>query len=629
MFLKKIKRGNWTTIKEYLTYSLVESYKGEKFYQHKYIISVWTLDDFSENEIKTLEFVLVSEITWKTFDITTFPKKIQDKFHEVINKYYEKQKQEQKKEDSLVQEKDNRLSWEYKEISINNITTEDRKFIGNENICNETYNQLDIDTILKNCWFTKRQSEITRMLILWRLINPTSELWTLKWINQTSWLWELTWTDYTNLNIKTVYSFLPKLMNNMDKIEKHLESKERKIFELNDTIILYDLTNTYFEWKAEFNELAQYSKNSKEKRTDCPIVWLWFIVDKDWFPKASKVFKWNTSDSVTMESMIEDLEDRCDYKNRLIQQKPIVILDAGISSQSNLDYLKEHWYNYVVVAKTKNVQWEQIHDYELVKEMRNEFWTVQNKIEIRRNQTTQELFLECKSQKKNLKEKSIIEKLESLVEKNLENLNESIEKWTIKNKKTIERKIWQIQSKYSRVTQYYDIELIENKSKWEAKKKLKWEKNEEKKEAYWKKRERYILRTNLVDLEDEKIWDIYNTIRKVEDSFRTMKTDLRLRPIFHQSETNTIAHIFITVLAYHIVNMVLYKLKQSDINIRWSTFVKDMMTQTIWSINLQMIDWKRIKLRVVDEPTTKQRQYYKILNIKPKPFKPKQLTMID
>jgi transposase len=140
-------------------------------------------------------------------------------------------------------------------------------------------------------------------------------------------------------------------------------------------------------------------------------------------------------------------------------------------------------------------------------------------------------------------------------------------------------------------------------------------KDEDKAKEYIKKREKYILRSNHTEATDTEIWDIYNTIRKVEDSFKTMKTDLRLRPIFHQKEEYTKAHIFLTVLAYHVVNIVLYKLRKKNENIRWTTFLEDMATQTIGTLNFEEINKKKNSIRVVDQPTERQSKLYEKLQI--------------
>jgi len=168
-------------------------------------------------------------------------------------------------------------------------------------------------------------------------------------------------------------------------------------------------------------------------------------------------------------------------------------------------------------------------------------------------------------------------------------------------------------------------EIIKDK-KIEKKLQLVYKINTEKKEKNQRKREKYILRTNACYLSDEEIWDIYNTIRRIEDSFKTMKTDLHIRPIYHQTRENSIAHIFLTVIAYHIVNIVLYRLKDQWESIRWGTFVETMNSQTIWTIIQETIEGQQIKTRIIDNPTKKQKKYYDILWIKSKPVKCRLLT---
>ena len=655
MFLRRTWKTNWTTNKKYYSYSLVESikWKWDKYYKHKFIVSVWKLDDFHDEEIKELEQYLIQEITWnsqKTLsNIKT--KKVEEKYDEIIKKYYNNIKL--KKDDKKIEEKIDKLrkTGQFIEINPKSTTQSDVKNIWNEIICNNIYNELEMDDIFNDCGFTKRQTEVMRMLILWRTIDPKSELWTIDWAQNFSWLSELAWINYTNLWTKTVYSLLKKVEKNQSKIEKHLENKESTMFP-EDRIILYDLTNVYFEWKWLWNDYAQYWR-SKEKRSDCVLMWLWLIINQNGFVKTSKVFKWNQWEPITFKDMVKSMEEKqansLNEPNNLTLTKSTVIMDAWIATEENIQFLKDNNYTYVVVKKWTNVEWTQLWDYTLTKQFFNENWKILNEIEIRRNKTEKELFLECKSKKKNDKETSIMSKLEWLMNDRLKSLSDSIEKWTINNEATINKKLWVIQWKYTRVSKYYDIKIdsideLNETLEWDYSKSemkktkrdnnktkkysLNWEINEEKKEKYKIKREKYILRTNLCNLTDEEIWDIYNMIRRVEDSFRTLKTDLRIRPIYHQTRENCIAHIFISVLAYHIVNIVLYRLKEKWINIKWSTFLQNMSTQILSTITQNTITWDSIKIRTMSNPTEQQKKYYDILKINSLPYKTRLLTHI-
>ncbi len=661
MFFKKTIRTNWTTKKKYHTYSLVESIKWKKYYQHKFIVSAWNLDDFTTQEIKQLEQKLTQEITWSTQN-TLFEEpintKVAEKYNEITKNYYQKVKTEEQTKINKEKNSNLKQTWKFIEINPQLTTQSDVKYIWNEMICNNIYEELQIDAILKDCDFTKRQTEILKMLILWRTINPTSERGTIRWSQNMSWLWELTWANYNKLSHKTVYSLLKKLEKNQEAIEKHLENKESEIFP-DDTIILYDLTNVYFEWKWILNNYAQYWR-SKERRSDCLLMWIWLIINQNGFVKTSKVFKWNESEPFTFETMIDDMEKKKKNLNNNLNdtesiptlpfRKPTVIIDAWIATEKNITLLKEKNYTYVVVKRWTKVDWTQLWDYKLTKSFFNDNWTLINEISIRRNQQDEEIFLECKSKKKNQKEQSIMLKLETLLESKLKSLSESIENWKICDESKIYKKIWTIQWKYSRISQYYNIEL--NKIEWwtneeksinikndknteqtkaktnkkNIKYSLSWWINKEKKEKYTTNREKYILRSNLCNCTDEEVWDIYNMIRRVEDSFRTLKTDLRIRPIYHQTKENSIAHIFLSVLAYHIVNIVLYRLKEKWINIRWSTFLEDMWTQILSTIKHTTVTWGHIKVRTISEPTEIQKKYYDILKINASNYKSKKLT---
>ena len=612
MFLKKNTRKNWLTKIPYTTYTLVQSVKKpwHKFYSHNYVASVGNLDWFVDQEKEELRLYLEFHIHWKIslLDIEMASEKIKQKGEEVLKSYRDHQSLQEKKDGIGDSKQQKRSNWNYTEMDSSTLQTIDRKTIWAEYVCSDIIKEIGLQTIFNDIWLTIRQQEVAIALVVNRCISPGSEEHARKRLRDISALWEIRWYNFGNVNRKTIYIILKLLNKHHEKIEYLLAQNEEQ-YRSDDTIILYDLTNSYFEWQAKANTIAAYGR-SKEKRTDCKLVTLGFVVNRDGFPKFSRIYKWNQSEPKTFIDIIEQLKK--DYplgKDKLIEVKPLVVMDAWIATEENLKRLRLWGYQYVVVKRSSKAEWEVNGDYELVKEMRSHSWEVINTIEIRRNESKEELFLECKSKKKNQKETSIQEKLEWLFESKLISLQESIGKGTIKKANTINQKIGKLLWSYSRVSQYYDINYKASE------KKLLRSKNEEKQNLYKKKRERYILRTNCKIATDKEIRDVYNTIRRVEDCFRTMKTDLRLRPIFHQEEEYTRAHIFLTVLAYHIVNIVLYKLKRESESIRRTTFLTDMATQTVGTITFEDISWKQNWIRVVDRPTQRQEELYKKLKI--------------
>lgn len=618
MFFKKNKRKNWTTKKTYITYTLVETIrkKWAKYYSHSYLASIWKLDERTKDEKKQLKKYLEFQIKWEglwLFEKDNIDPKIKKKWDEVLISYQEHQKivnpedQEEYKDERRKKEK-------FIEIAEASFKTEDSKTIWNEYICHEIAKELWLKNIFRKLKFTKRQSEVAVLLIIWRCVSPWSEEHTIKRAKEISAIWEVMKIDVKKIHRSIVYNVLKKLNEHNEEIQKQLEEIEKKYWS-DDTIVLYDLTNAYFEWKANWNPIAKYWR-SKEKRSDCKLVTLWLVVNKDGFPKYSKVYKWNQSEGETFKWILDSLEKRYE-KEQLIKVRPLVVMDAWISTEENIKLLETKWYKYIAVKRSTKVwiNWiENKWEYKLVKEMKKNNWEITNTIDIRRNNVWNEILLECKSKMKNEKEKSMMTRMKELFEQKLTSLSESIQKWTIKTAETINRKIWKIEWNFKKIKRYYDIEYKEKT------KELIRKQNMENKNKYKKNREKYVLRTNFIEATDEEIRDIYNTIRRVEDSYRTMKTDLRLRPIFHQTEEYTKAHIFLTVLAYHIVNIIQYKLSKNKEIIRRSTFLEDMWTQNIWTLSYEDIKSKKNRIRIVNEPTKRQQIIYDNLSINSKIF---------
>jgi len=442
---------------------------------------------------------------------------------------------------------------EYETIDINSVKTSDSKQIGLEHLCLSQLNEYNFDKILTQLKFTENEIIYAKILVIGRASNPGSERDTVKWAKDRSGILEL-----LNSNIKVydnaLHRVASKLWKNYSSIEESLSRKAKDLFQLQETIILYDLTNSYFEGSKRDSTICAYNKKSKEKRSDCPIITLALTIDADGFPKKSEVLKGNISEPSTLKSVIANLES-----NNLFAKT--IVLDAGIGTEDNLQLIKDSGFKYISVSRKQSYPlefWNESTNNEIILSDKS------TKLFVKSHLDNDELFVKCYSEAKQAKESSIIKrKIESFKE-NLDKIQRALEKSKKgKDRNNISERIGRIKEKY-KVGNLFDIELLPENGNIRS---LTYSLNpsgKAKKEHVGE----YVLRSNRTDLSAVEISNIHRSLTTVEDSFRSMKSDLGLRPNFHKNDKNMSAHIFITVLAYHMLAGIFKKLKNNIINFK-------------------------------------------------------------
>src|SRR5665811_1242137 len=211
--------------------------------------------------------------------------------------------------------------------------------------------QLHLDQKLTALGFSKIDSAAALGSIIGRIVSPGSELQTHDWLQSRTGLGELLDHDYGCTSLTRLYTISDTLLKYQPALEAFLAVQERTLFDLNRSIVLYDLTNTYFEGQCDQNPKAQFGR-SKEKRSDCPLVTLGLVLDGNGFPLSSQVFPGNASEPATLALMLDGLQG----KNPLPSEKPVIIMDAGIASADNIAWLSERGYLYLVVSRERYVQ---------------------------------------------------------------------------------------------------------------------------------------------------------------------------------------------------------------------------------------------------------------------------------
>jgi len=599
MFIKKVSKRNGQTSKSYSYLHLVESVRTEKGPRQKMILNLGCID-LDPSQYKSLAQRIQDILTGEQSFIE-LPKAVEKIAGRVAGRIFQKRAKDQESAQSRL----------FENVDIESLEAEHVRSIGPEYVCHSMWKNLMLDEFFLTNGMKKETLPVIEALITGRLIDAGSELRLHQWATHESGLYELTGEPLKG-GLNSFYLGTDKIFQLKDRLEEHLAKKERELFSLKEQYCLFDLTNTYFEGACESNPKAAYGR-SKEKRSDCKIVTLGLVVDEQGFAKSSNLYSGNISEPQTLESMIVDMA-RKTSNDKNVQT---VIMDAGMSTEENMRWLKEHKYSYITIHRG-NAPFK--YDFERMETIRSD----EDKgidISIKRYAHEDELYILCKSRKKEIKEKSMRSRIENLLVERLTYYKAGLEKrGRAKTYSKIMEMIGRLKEKYSKVAKLYTIEVVpEETDGHEMKtvnvKDITWEKND--KYAVEEEREgSYILKTDRTDLSDKEIWDLYIMLRRIEHSFLCMKSHLGLRPNFHSLERRADAHMFISVVAYHIMHAIEHRLHQKKDSRTWETIKNLLKTHnriTI-SFNKKMPDGKERKQMI--RLSTKLEEYHAEIYLK-------------
>ena len=505
---------------------------------------------------------------------------------------------------------------DYQTVDVNSVTTSRSKSIGAEYVLAEQMNRYGFDAILQRSGFSAKQIDYAKELIIGRAVHPSSERELARWINDDSALKELIGSDervYDNALHRTALL----LWKHRAHIEQSLCQAAKELFLLDETIILYDLTYTYFEGRKENSLKAQFGK-SKEKRNDCKLMTLALVVDALGFPKESHVLEGNVSEPDTLAGVLDVLENL----GKPGERKTIVI-DAGIASEENIELLRSRQFSYVAISRKQSYDpllWAQSKEVKLLLNDRKTELSVRLAIVEsfpEEDKVSREAFLLCRSPQKAIKERQITEQRMQRFETELKGIHAGLSKpRTQKKYGRIMERIGRLKQRYG-VGNCYAIEIEQEDGVVKA---IGFKKNQfgqSKSEGFGN----YVIRTDRVDLDESSLSTIHRSLTRIEGSFRAMKSDLGLRPNYHKRDEAAQAHIFLSVLAYHMVCPVLHRLSQSGLNYTWNS-VRNILSshdRVVTSFNTEQ--GKCIHVRNTTEANLNQKHIYNGLGIKHDPVK--------
>ncbi|MGC1952970.1 MAG: IS1634 family transposase [Gammaproteobacteria bacterium] len=495
---------------------------------------------------------------------------------------------------------------DYQTVDGNSLDWVRARSVGVEHVGLTAVRQLGLDTKLEQLGFNGPQQAAALGTLIGRLAAPGSERATHDWLQSQSALGELIGYDFATLSLEQLYRISDRLLQHKNALEGFLYRREQSLFAFDEVITLYDLTNTYFEGSATANTQAAFGR-SKEKRSDCRLVTLALVLDSSGFPKRSTVFAGNASEPKTLAQMLGELSDT------QAAHPPTVVLDAGLATEANIAWLKDHHYRYLVVSRARH---REFNADEAVR-VRNEG---ELGIEVQRvvDADTGEVKLYCHSSQREKKEQGMQPLFSERYEAELAKLAAGLaKKGTVTRSDKVLERLGRLKQKYAGAAQHYDITVEHDKVRERATA-LHWARKPTSADTLAGV---YCLCTNQKTWDETTLWHTDTMLTDLEAVFRSLKSELGLRPVFHHNTERVSGHLFISVLAYHLVHTIRFQLKACGIHLSWESLRQTLAGQVRVTVELKREDGKTLHVRKTTRPEPRQQVIYDALGIFDRPGK--------
>lgn len=429
-------------------------------------------------------------------------------------------------------------------VDLSRIRVERSRRFGDVFLGWQLWRALGLDELLKGLMPERREDVpwplMAAILTLGRLCEPSSELHVAEsWYRKTA-LEDLLGVPAVQVNDDRLYRTLDRLLGHKTAIETHIKKRFGEMFGVEYDLLLYDVTSTFFEGLCEKNPMAKRG-HSRDQRSDCKQVCIALVVTREGLPLSYEVFDGNRVDVTTVEEIVGTMEKRFGLAQR------IWVMDRGMASQDNIAWLQQTGRKYLLGAsRSELAKWKQ----ELLSE--RDWQKVRDGLEVKlcAGPETTETFILCRSEARRTKESAIHERFRERIETGLASLERRLLKAKTKlDRGPIERQIGRLLGRNSRAAARFVVDLVDDTSV-PSLLRLKWSLRQDLDEWARYSDGCYILRTNVADWTPEELWKTYVQLTDAEAAFRICKSDLSIRPVWHQKAERVKAHIFVCFLAY-------------------------------------------------------------------------------
>jgi len=598
MFIKKnTSRQNGKT---YTNYLLVESVRTPKGPRQRVICSLGDLSPRSKEEWLKLARKVEVALTGQQplFDVPDVPDPL---VHEIVDKA---------RRSSGGSSAATRPDDDVVAVHTDRVETEDVLDAGGAHVGVQFFKRLGMDEILPAAGLSERSAALACAMVMNRLISPASENAMPGWIRRNA-MSDILGTDFSNLSEESLYRNMDRLYPHRAIIESELARREKNLFNLDTTIFFYDLTSTYFEGKAQGIEKAKRGY-SRDKRPDCKQVVIGLVINRDGFPVAHEIFDGNVQDRQTLATMLDAIDKRIG-----LREGQTVVVDRGMAYGDNIKEIKARKLHYIVASRQSErdewlAQFEDLEGFREIKREPSPLNPCQKKTKVLVRKTTAdggETLVLCHSDGRLEKDRAIREKHEARLLADIAALQKRIAGGGLKDPLKISEAIGRLKERYPRVARYYRLGHDPQTAT------LSVAVDDDRKTIAASLDGCYILKTDRPDLDAEEAWRIYMNLTRAESAFRAMKSPLAERPIFHQIERRVETHIFLCLLAYHILVSVEKTLLDQGVHTSWATVRETLDTHKIATIVLPTDSGATLKIRKSSTPTEEVARLYTLLNV--------------
>ncbi len=452
-------------------------------------------------------------------------------------------------------------------------------------------------------------AKLALVLLIARFCDPSSELYIAEHYYGHTALADLLGIADAQIYDNRLYRAMDHLLPHKKDLEQHLKQRFGQLFQINYDLLLYDVTSTYFEGDAAANPQAQRGY-SRDKRPDCKQVCIALVVTKEGIPLGYEIFAGNRHDSTTVQEIVETMEQRYGMADR------IWVMDRGMISQQNIAFLKQHNRCYIIgTPKSLLKKFEQ--------HLLSQDWqTIQPGLEVQSCLSPfgdNERFILCRSSSRKEKEQAILQRFCHNIETGLEKIQQSCDTGRLKDSRVAERRIGRLLERNSRAAGLFDIEVQRDEA---GNLKLNWQKKEDRNNWAQLSQGCYLLRSNIENWSAEQLWQAYIHLTDAEAAFRIQKSDLVLRPIWHQKQHRVAAHIFVCFLAFVLWKCLAQMCKEAGLGNEPRKVIDEIKRIKLADVILPTRKGIDIKLQCVSQPDPHQKILLQRLGI----HIPKRLT---
>ena len=621
MYISKAKkyrdRGDGTAI-AYDYYRLTKSYTDkEGKTKHRSVLCLGELPGFDKDERNELASMLTTMIE-DGQSVMCDNRKL---YEEAMSQYvkYRASRYARENDPRLIAERKAREEEERKKavaVRLDTLTQHEARAIGSENLCNSTVRMLGIREYLMHRGWTAGQTNLALMQIIARAIYPYSELKTVRYLRENTALAEMFGISKGKITKDALYKSAMRLWDEHRGLEDWLHSRVCSMFGIEEKILLFDITNAYFEGRMEHSRICQYGR-SKEKRHDCKIVVLAAVVNTEGLLVRTMIYEGNRTDSTTVEEVVGSLSGETSGDARRI-----VVMDAGFYTKDNIGWLESNGFDYITVLPAGERRFESTSP-DIVEHADNKGQQIRLQMGKVNMDGTPVKALLVDSDAKAAKERSMYAQACKRYEEGLESIRRGImSKGGIKKRDAVNKRLGKLDKQYGAVRLAYNVSFVyEGAGKNEVATSMTWEPVEGKAAETRKLHGKYVLLTSLDENRELNIWKFYNVIRTVEETFHILKTDLDIRPVYHKSDGGVKAHLNLAILAYWVVSVTKHRLKVKGYqNVRWDEIMRIASTQVIVTAKVETEDGRVISIRQSTEAESKLSGIYDLLDINSKPL---------